>query len=79
MKDKYRNIYNRHKKILEDLKKHNNFYFKDDNPQISDAEYDKLKKEALNLEKKNPHLKTKRSVEKIIGAPPSNKFKKIKH
>ena len=52
MKDKYRNIYNRHKKILEDLKKHNNFYFKDDNPQISDAEYDKLKKEALNLEKK---------------------------
>ncbi len=79
MKDKYRNIYNRHKKILEDLKKHNNFYFKDDNPQISDAEYDKLKKEALNLEKKNPHLKSKRSVEKIIGAPPSNEFKKIKH
>ena len=41
--------------------------------------YDQLKKDLLELEKKNPYLKNIDSVEKIVGAPPSNKFKKIKH
>ena len=36
---------------VDELKRHNHFYFNDDNPRISDADYDKLKKEILNLEK----------------------------
>ena len=32
-------------------------YFKDDNPVISDYEYDKIKQEVLDLEKKHSFLK----------------------
>jgi len=68
-----------HKKKINHLKKHNKLYFSDDNPQISDAEYDKLKVEILELEKKYPYLEKINSVKKIVGQKPSNKFKKITH
>ncbi|MDA8771292.1 NAD-dependent DNA ligase LigA [Candidatus Pelagibacter bacterium] len=61
------------------LKKYNKFYFINDAPKISDFEYDKIKKDLLELEKINPYLKKLEDVSSIIGAPPSNKFKKIKH
>ena len=41
-------------KKIKSLKKHNKLYFTNDNPQISDADYDKLKIELLELEKKYP-------------------------
>ena len=69
----------KYKKKIKDLKKHNDLYYNQDNPKISDAEYDDLKKELLELEKNNPYFKKHDSVEKIIGTPPSNKFKKIRH
>ena len=40
-------VTNDFKKRVKEIKKHNNYYFKDDNPKISDAEYDKLKNEVL--------------------------------
>ena len=61
------------------LKKHNQSYYAKDNPTISDAEYDIIKKELLALEKKYPYLKKITSVDKIVGTPPLNKFKKVKH
>ena len=67
------------KKKIQLLKKHNHLYFSNDKPLISDAEYDYLKKELIELEKNNPYLKKYASVEKIIGSPPSKKFKKIRH
>ena len=72
-------IINAFKKKIKNLRKHNQLYYLKDKPQISDAVYDQLKKDLLELEKKNPYLKNIDSVEKIVGAPPSNKFKKIKH
>ena len=78
MKDKNKIII-QHKKKLNTLKKHNKFYYLKDDPQISDFEYDKIKKEILELEEKYLYLKKVDSVSKIIGAKPSNKFKKIKH
>ena len=78
MKENTKIIVNFKKKIKE-LKKHNQFYYTNDKPQISDEEYDKIKQELLDLEFKNPYLKKIDSVENIIGASPSNKFKKIKH
>ena len=50
-------IIKEHKKIIEELKKHNNFYYVKDHPEISDAEYDEIKKIAFNLENKYPFLK----------------------
>ena len=67
------------KKKIEVLRKHNKLYFNQDNPKISDSNYDILKKELVNLEKKNKFLKDLNLLDNIVGSPPSNKFKKIKH
>ena len=69
----------KHKKIIELIKKNNKLYFLHDSPAITDAEYDRYKKEAIKLEDKYEYLKKKESIGDIIGANPSNKFKKIKH
>ena len=66
-------------KKIKSLKKHNKLYFTNDSPEISDADYDNLKFELIELEKKYPFLKKIESVSEIIGAKPSNKFIKIKH
>ena len=54
MKEK---IINQFKKKIKILKKHNKTYFEDDNPKISDAEYDSLKKEIIDLENKHSFLR----------------------
>ena len=41
-----------YKKKLNLLKKHNKLYFDEDSPKITDSEYDDLKSEVINLEKK---------------------------
>ncbi|MDC1130384.1 NAD-dependent DNA ligase LigA [Pelagibacteraceae bacterium] len=64
---------------IKDLKKHNDHYYNNDSPIINDFEYDKIKKELLELEDKFPFLKKNESVSNIIGAKPLNKFNKIKH
>ena len=68
-----------YKKKIDLLKKHNRLYFNSDDPIISDSEYDSLKKEIINLEKKNIFLKKLNLNKKMVGSPPSNKFNKIKH
>ena len=68
-----------YKKKIKELKLHNKLYFGQDSPKISDLEYDKLKIEIINLEKKYPFLIKAGSINKIIGSEPSTKFKKIKH
>ena len=72
-------ISKKYKKKIEVLKKHNNLYYNQDNPEISDKEYDVLKQELQELEKKYKFL-TKLNLQKdLVGATPTNKFKKIKH
>ena len=72
-------IIDKYKKKIDLLKKHNKLYFNKDNPQVTDAEYDDLKKEIVELEKKNNFLKKLNLNKNIVGSFPSNKFKKIKH
>ena len=66
-------------KKINELKKHDKAYFKYDNPLISDKDYDVVKKEILNLEKKYKYLKSKNSPSNKIGYQPSDKFRKIAH
>jgi len=66
-------------KKINELKKHDKAYFKHDNPLISDKDYDEVKSEILNLEKKYKYLKDENSPSKKIGYKPSDKFKKIAH
>ena len=72
-------IIEKYKKKIKLLKKHNKLYFNNDNPEISDAEFDELKKEIIHLEKKNNFLKKLNFKKNIVGSPPSGKFKKIHH
>ncbi len=71
-------IINKYKKKIDILKKHNKLYFDKDNPEITDSQYDYLKQEIFELEKNYKFLK-KLNLNQIVGSPPSNKFKKIKH
>ena len=67
------------KKKIKEIKYHNNLYFNQDNPELSDIEYDNLKKILIELENKHSFLKDLNLLSKLVGSPPKNKFKKIKH
>ncbi len=79
MKNDRSNIIKEYKKKIDLIKKYNKYYYEKDAPLISDSEYDLLKGEIVDIENKNKFLKQTGSVSEIIGAKPSNKFKKIKH
>ena len=57
----------------------NKNYYDNNNPLISDSEYDNLKEEILSLEKKYTFLDNKNSPSKIVGFRPSKNFKKANH
>ena len=46
-----------YKKKINELKKHNDLYFNQDKPLISDQDYDKLKNELIKLENNHNDLK----------------------
>ena len=54
-------------KKINELKKHDKAYFRDDNPLISDKNYDNIKEEILNLERQYKYLKNKDSPSNKIG------------
>ena len=74
-----RSIIEKYNKKIENLQKHNRLYYDKNSPKISDAEYDALKKEILDLEKKYEFLENENSPSKIVGFKPSKNFKKVKH
>jgi DNA ligase (NAD+) len=50
-----------------------------DEPEISDAEYDRLYDELVALEESDPGLVTPDSPTQRVGAPPSERFVKVEH
>jgi DNA ligase (NAD+) len=50
-----------------------------DEPEISDAEYDRLFDELKALEEEHPELATPDSPTRRVGAPPSERFQKTEH
>ncbi|MFP3012595.1 MAG: NAD-dependent DNA ligase LigA [Rickettsia sp.] len=71
------------KKLLEELSckiaAYNHAYYIEDNPLVSDAEYDQLFNTNLKLEQKFPHLVLENSPSKKVGAKIANKFAKVTH
>ena len=61
------------------LKNAQESYYNDDDPSISDGEYDKLLLEYQNIEKEFPSLVDSGSLSQKVGAKPSSKFKKVSH
>lgn len=50
-----------------------------DDPEISDAEYDRLFDELKQLEEEHPELATEDSPTRRVGAAPSDRFRKVDH
>ena len=57
----------------------NEAYHGQDAPEISDADYDALKRENTALEARFPHLKRVDSPSDLVGAAPAEGFSKIRH
>ncbi|MFL2896721.1 MAG: NAD-dependent DNA ligase LigA [Candidatus Pelagibacter sp.] len=73
------NIKKKYSLKISKIKKHNQYYFEKNNPKISDKEYDDLKREIIELEKKYPFLSSKDSPSNSVGFRPSRNFLKSKH
>ena len=50
-----------------------------DDPEITDAEYDRLYDELVELEEEHPELRAPDSPTSRVGAPPSDRFTKVDH
>ena len=61
------------------IEKHNYQYHVLDDPLISDAEYDRLFRRLLELEKNHPELVTPDSPTQKVGAPPLERFSTVQH
>ena len=68
-----------HARLTEELSKHDQRYYQEDAPIISDAQYDALRQRYEALEKLFPELVTDQSLTQKVGSKPSEKFAKIKH
>ncbi|RJP20836.1 MAG: NAD-dependent DNA ligase LigA [Candidatus Abyssobacteria bacterium SURF_5] len=68
---------------IEDLRRrinhHNYLYYVLDNPQITDAEYDRLIRRLIELEEKHPELIIPDSPTQRIGAAPAVEFATVEH
>lgn len=65
--------------LRKDLDEHNYRYYVLDAPTISDAEYDALFHELVDLEKAHPDLATPDSPTQRVGAAPLAGFAKVRH
>lgn len=69
----------KHKKLVTDIRRHDDLYNNKDAPEISDAAYDQLRKELLELEAQFPQLVTDQSPSQTVGAKIVSGFKTIRH
>ena len=76
---KKKEIEKKYKSYIESFKKYNLYYFSKSNPLVSDGDYDKLKRDILDLEKQHKYLKSNDSPSVLIGHRPSKNFKKFPH
>jgi len=67
------------KKLATEIRRHDKLYYQKDAPEISDAEYDKMRRRLEALEKQFPALQTPDSPTQTVGAPPLETFAKVKH
>jgi DNA ligase (NAD+) len=65
-------------KLVKEINEHNYRYYVLDAPVISDEEYDRMFRRLKDLEEKYGYILTD-SPTKRVGAPPLDKFEKVKH
>lgn len=72
-------IRERVEKLQEEIRRYDYHYYVLNQPLISDAEYDKLFRELVELERKYPELVTPGSPTQRVGAPPAEEFAPVEH
>ena len=65
--------------LRQEIARHNHRYHVLDDPLISDAEYDRLFRRLLDLEKAHPELATPDSPTQKVGAAPLERFATVQH
>lgn len=65
--------------LRREIARHNQLYYQDATPEISDAQYDQLFRELEDLEKANPHLQDSHSPTQRVGGAPLENFEQRKH
>jgi DNA ligase (NAD+) len=68
-----------HTRLSLEIEAHNERYYQEDAPTVSDAEYDALRLRFNAIEKRFPELVTSDSPSQKVGAAPSGRFKKVRH
>ncbi len=72
-------IKERIEKLRREISRHDHKYYVLDSPEISDAAYDSLMRELLDLEERFPEFKTPDSPSQRVGGEPLGSFRKIEH
>ena len=80
----FSDIQEKYTKLRNEIEYHNNLYYNEDKPLISDMEYDALMRELKQLEQKYPELlkneeNGESSPTEKIGGTASEKFSKVRH
>lgn len=66
-------------RLIEEIGRHDTLYHGNDAPEISDADYDALRRELLAIEAAYPDIVRPDSPSNTVGAAPTSGFAKVKH
>jgi DNA ligase (NAD+) len=72
-------VRDRAERLRKDLEHHNHRYYVLDDPEIDDAEYDRLFRELVQIEQEHEALRRPDSPTRRVGAPPLPEFAEVRH
>lgn len=68
-----------HRRLVAEIRYHDQRYYAEDAPEISDAAYDALRRRLEALERQFPQLRTADSPTQQVGYKPADAFSKVRH
>ncbi|UYN96781.1 MAG: NAD-dependent DNA ligase LigA [Enhydrobacter sp.] len=68
-----------HKRLAEEIARHDRLYHEQDSPEISDADYDKLRARVKAIEERFPQLVDMFSPTQRVAPTPTTAFAKVRH
>ena len=69
----------RARELREEIRRHERLYYVENRPEITDAEFDRLMRELVELEERHPELATPDSPARRVGGEPADEFATVTH